>query len=223
MCYTNIQSPGDLKGRWSWCVFRADIIFLFWWLDKCTFKPSNLLRPQPSLTHYFLCHVCSVTFKLCFLPRFTAFESWASRISQPQTAHAQRQPLIYQSKAKPWNCSLINHPTHPPPLFPSFLSLFLLPSVAGSITPRIRTPETGSDDAIRNILEQAKKEIQSQRAGEPWTWLVKAEMFTDVYCLYFRFKSHLFSLVYDAENSSVVFFSPFIRWKVISEQLIREK
>ncbi|XP_029685808.1 homeobox protein cut-like 2 isoform X4 [Takifugu rubripes] len=34
----------------------------------------------------------------------------------------------------------------------------------GSITPRIRTPETGSDDAIRNILEQAKKEIQSQRA-----------------------------------------------------------
>ncbi|XP_023123898.2 homeobox protein cut-like 2 isoform X1 [Amphiprion ocellaris] len=36
----------------------------------------------------------------------------------------------------------------------------------GSITPRIRTPETGSDDAIRNILEQAKKEIQSQRGGD---------------------------------------------------------
>ncbi|XP_068101754.1 homeobox protein cut-like 2 isoform X2 [Hyperolius riggenbachi] len=35
----------------------------------------------------------------------------------------------------------------------------------GSITPRIRTPETGSDDAIKNILEQAKKEIQSQRGG----------------------------------------------------------
>ncbi|XP_053557684.1 homeobox protein cut-like 2 [Bombina bombina] len=33
----------------------------------------------------------------------------------------------------------------------------------GSITPRIRTPETGSDDAIKNILEQAKKEIQSQK------------------------------------------------------------
>ncbi|CAB1321794.1 unnamed protein product, partial [Coregonus sp. 'balchen'] len=33
------------------------------------------------------------------------------------------------------------------------------------ITPRIRTPETGSDDAIKNILEQAKKEIQSQRGG----------------------------------------------------------
>ncbi|XP_019740723.1 homeobox protein cut-like 2 isoform X2 [Hippocampus comes] len=36
----------------------------------------------------------------------------------------------------------------------------------GSITPRIRTPETGSDDAIRSILEQAKKEIQSQRGGD---------------------------------------------------------
>ncbi|XP_076126181.1 homeobox protein cut-like 2 [Alosa pseudoharengus] len=35
----------------------------------------------------------------------------------------------------------------------------------GSITPRIRTPETGSDEAIKNILEQAKKEIQSQRGG----------------------------------------------------------
>lgn len=122
---------GELKGflsYWScWCIFRADIIiFLFWWLDKCTFKPSNLLRPHPWLTHYFLCHVCSVTFKLCFLPRFTAFESWASRILQPQTAHAQRQPLIYQSKAKPWNCSLINHPTHPPlPLFSLSLSVTL--------------------------------------------------------------------------------------------------
>ncbi|XP_069070953.1 homeobox protein cut-like 2 isoform X1 [Pleurodeles waltl] len=36
----------------------------------------------------------------------------------------------------------------------------------GSITPRIRTPETGSDDAIKSILEQAKKEIQSQKGGE---------------------------------------------------------
>ncbi|XP_043924564.1 homeobox protein cut-like 2 isoform X2 [Protopterus annectens] len=36
----------------------------------------------------------------------------------------------------------------------------------GSITPRIRTPETGSDDAIKNILEQAKKEIQSQKGVE---------------------------------------------------------
>ncbi|KAG5281419.1 hypothetical protein AALO_G00071920 [Alosa alosa] len=45
----------------------------------------------------------------------------------------------------------------------------------GSITPRIRTPETGSDEAIKNILEQAKKEIQSQRGGRyvcsvrPWS------------------------------------------------------
>ncbi|NXK55635.1 CUX2 protein, partial [Chauna torquata] len=37
----------------------------------------------------------------------------------------------------------------------------------GDITPRIRTPETGSDDAIKNILEQAKKEIESQKGGEP--------------------------------------------------------
>ncbi|XP_044845826.1 homeobox protein cut-like 2 isoform X8 [Mauremys mutica] len=36
----------------------------------------------------------------------------------------------------------------------------------GSITPRIRTPETGSDDAIKSILEQAKKEIESQKGGE---------------------------------------------------------
>ncbi|NXP67511.1 CUX2 protein, partial [Chloropsis cyanopogon] len=39
----------------------------------------------------------------------------------------------------------------------------------GDITPRIRTPETGSDDAIKNILEQAKKEIESQKGGEPKT------------------------------------------------------
>ncbi|XP_040587169.1 homeobox protein cut-like 2 isoform X4 [Mesocricetus auratus] len=37
----------------------------------------------------------------------------------------------------------------------------------GSITPRIRTPETGSDEAIKSILEQAKKEIESQKGGEP--------------------------------------------------------
>ncbi|NXG00323.1 CUX2 protein, partial [Sakesphorus luctuosus] len=39
----------------------------------------------------------------------------------------------------------------------------------GSITPRIRTPETGSNDAIKSILEQAKKEIESQKGGEPKT------------------------------------------------------
>ncbi|XP_070619391.1 homeobox protein cut-like 2 isoform X3 [Erythrolamprus reginae] len=37
----------------------------------------------------------------------------------------------------------------------------------GSITPRIRTPETGSDDAIKSILEQAKKEIESQKGASP--------------------------------------------------------
>ncbi|XP_043571201.1 homeobox protein cut-like 2 [Chiloscyllium plagiosum] len=36
----------------------------------------------------------------------------------------------------------------------------------GSITPRIRTPETGSDEAIKNILEQAKKELQTQKCVE---------------------------------------------------------
>lgn len=39
-------------------------------------------------------------------------------------------------------------------------------SASGSITPRIRTPETGSDDAIKSILEQAKKEIESQKGGK---------------------------------------------------------
>lgn len=90
-------------------------VVLLWWLDTCTFKPSNLLGPHPWLTRCFLCHVCSVTFKLCFLPRFTAFESWASRIRQPQTAHAQRQPLIYQSKAKALEL-LSDQPSHSPPL-----------------------------------------------------------------------------------------------------------
>lgn len=64
---------------------------------------------------------------------------------------------------------LSDQPSHSPPPLSSlslYLHLFLLPSVAGSITPRIRTPETGSDDAIRNILEQAKKEIQSQRGED---------------------------------------------------------
>ncbi|KAK3565252.1 hypothetical protein QTP86_001669 [Hemibagrus guttatus] len=42
----------------------------------------------------------------------------------------------------------------------------------GSITPRIRTPETGSDDAIKNILEQAKKEIQSQRGEKVFKCLI---------------------------------------------------
>ncbi|XP_053562235.1 homeobox protein cut-like 1 isoform X3 [Bombina bombina] len=37
----------------------------------------------------------------------------------------------------------------------------------GNITTRIRTPETGSDDAIKSILEQAKRELQVQKTAEP--------------------------------------------------------
>ncbi|XP_043106385.1 homeobox protein cut-like 1 isoform X3 [Puntigrus tetrazona] len=36
----------------------------------------------------------------------------------------------------------------------------------GNITTRIRTPETGSDEAIKSILEQAKRELQVQKAVE---------------------------------------------------------
>nr|XP_015223099.1 PREDICTED: protein CASP isoform X6 [Lepisosteus oculatus] len=37
----------------------------------------------------------------------------------------------------------------------------------GNITTRIRTPESGSDEAIKSILEQAKRELQVQKAAEP--------------------------------------------------------
>ncbi|XP_048836211.1 cut-like homeobox 1b isoform X2 [Brienomyrus brachyistius] len=37
----------------------------------------------------------------------------------------------------------------------------------GSITTRIRTPESSSDEAIKSILEQAKRELQVQKAVEP--------------------------------------------------------
>ncbi|CDQ68152.1 unnamed protein product [Oncorhynchus mykiss] len=37
-------------------------------------------------------------------------------------------------------------------------------SRAGNITTRIRTPESGSDEAIKSILEQAKRELQVQKA-----------------------------------------------------------
>ncbi|XP_076996969.1 homeobox protein cut-like 1 isoform X3 [Tamandua tetradactyla] len=37
----------------------------------------------------------------------------------------------------------------------------------GNITTRIRTSETGSDEAIKSILEQAKRELQVQKAAEP--------------------------------------------------------
>lgn len=46
-------------------------------------------------------------------------------------------------------------------LFLHFLYLFL-----GNITTRIRTPESGSDEAIKSILEQAKRELQVQKAGK---------------------------------------------------------
>ncbi|XP_058537005.1 homeobox protein cut-like 1 isoform X2 [Ochotona princeps] len=37
----------------------------------------------------------------------------------------------------------------------------------GNITTRIRTSETGSDEAIKSILEQAKRELQVQKTAEP--------------------------------------------------------
>ncbi|XP_060115645.1 homeobox protein cut-like 1 isoform X5 [Heteronotia binoei] len=37
----------------------------------------------------------------------------------------------------------------------------------GNITTRIRTTEAGSDDAIKSILEQAKRELQVQKTAEP--------------------------------------------------------
>lgn len=43
-------------------------------------------------------------------------------------------------------------------------SLWLLP--AGNITTRIRASETGSDEAIKSILEQAKRELQVQKTGK---------------------------------------------------------
>lgn len=36
----------------------------------------------------------------------------------------------------------------------------------GNITARVRTPEAGSDEAIKSILEQAKRELQVQKAGK---------------------------------------------------------
>uniref|UniRef100_A0A673LFU6 Homeobox protein cut-like n=1 Tax=Sinocyclocheilus rhinocerous TaxID=307959 RepID=A0A673LFU6_9TELE len=44
----------------------------------------------------------------------------------------------------------------------------------GNITTRIRTPETGSDEAIKSILEQAKRELQVQKAGESFSVIRKS-------------------------------------------------
>lgn len=41
-----------------------------------------------------------------------------------------------------------------------------VPLLLGNITARVRTPEAGSDEAIKSILEQAKRELQVQKAGE---------------------------------------------------------
>lgn len=43
---------------------------------------------------------------------------------------------------------------------------FFPPPYLGNITARVRTPEAGSDEAIKSILEQAKRELQVQKAGE---------------------------------------------------------
>lgn len=48
----------------------------------------------------------------------------------------------------------------------SHLLPFPHPFLAGNITARVRTPEAGSDEAIKSILEQAKRELQVQKAGE---------------------------------------------------------
>lgn len=50
---------------------------------------------------------------------------------------------------------------------PKSASLSLRLSMApGNITTRIRTPESGSDEAIKSILEQAKRELQVQKTGK---------------------------------------------------------
>lgn len=50
--------------------------------------------------------------------------------------------------------------------------VWLLP--AGNITTRIRASETGSDEAIKSILEQAKRELQVQKTGMDATSLTAA-------------------------------------------------
>lgn len=49
---------------------------------------------------------------------------------------------------------------------PFFHFLPFLLCLPGNITARVRTPEAGSDEAIKSILEQAKRELQVQKAGE---------------------------------------------------------
>lgn len=53
---------------------------------------------------------------------------------------------------------------------------FPLPLLPGNITARVRTPEAGSDEAIKSILEQAKRELQVQKAGESEFFLIFREL-----------------------------------------------
>ncbi|XP_066551617.1 homeobox protein cut-like 1 isoform X2 [Amia ocellicauda] len=78
------------------------------------------------------------------------------------------------ARPKPWNKLTIRgkEPFHK---MKQFLSdeqnILALRSIQGrqrgNITTRIRTPESGSDEAIKSILEQAKRELQVQKAAEP--------------------------------------------------------
>ncbi|XP_053562234.1 homeobox protein cut-like 1 isoform X2 [Bombina bombina] len=78
------------------------------------------------------------------------------------------------ARPKPWNKLTVRgkEPFHK---MKQFLSdeqnILALRSIQGrqrgNITTRIRTPETGSDDAIKSILEQAKRELQVQKTAEP--------------------------------------------------------
>uniref|UniRef100_A0A8C4WFS2 Homeobox protein cut-like n=1 Tax=Gopherus evgoodei TaxID=1825980 RepID=A0A8C4WFS2_9SAUR len=78
------------------------------------------------------------------------------------------------ARPKPWNKLTVRgkEPFHK---MKQFLSdeqnILALRSIQGrqrgNITTRIRTAETGSDEAIKSILEQAKRELQVQKTAEP--------------------------------------------------------
>ncbi|XP_032460830.1 homeobox protein cut-like 1 isoform X5 [Phocoena sinus] len=78
------------------------------------------------------------------------------------------------ARPKPWNKLTVRgkEPFHK---MKQFLSdeqnILALRSIQGrqrgNITTRIRASETGSDDAIKSILEQAKRELQVQKTAEP--------------------------------------------------------
>ncbi|XP_064323929.1 homeobox protein cut-like 1 isoform X7 [Phalacrocorax carbo] len=78
------------------------------------------------------------------------------------------------ARPKPWNKLTVRgkEPFHK---MKQFLSdeqnILALRSIQGrqrgNITTRIRTTETGSDEAIKSILEQAKRELQVQKTAEP--------------------------------------------------------